>query len=155
MALERIIIAKIILTWMCVQQKLFFRKIASDRPINLKKWINKNERKRIIHTTMNNKLFLFWCKQVVSIIFYYSTFIPHEWETEREEKRREKSCEFYFSQLSFQCQVQLWNEMIVFIDACCWWSCASLRRFYFSLINVHDLIKYFQIRNFTLELIIL
>jgi len=118
MALERIIIAKkFILTWMCVLKYYFFRKIASNRPINPKKWINKWKKKNN-HTTMNNKLFLFWCKQVVSIIFYYSTFTSRMGNRNREEREEKKLWILFFStEYSMSSSTVKWNDRFLSILA--------------------------------------
>lgn len=44
---------------------------------------------RTIHfSTMGNKVFLFGCKQVISIISHFIIqHLPYEWEAQREEKK--------------------------------------------------------------------
>lgn len=76
------------------------------------------------------------------------------WKQKEKKERKIKAVNFIFLDwvfnVKFNCEMK-WSFFLSML-ACCWWSWASLRRFFFSLINVvHDLIKYFQ----TLELIIL
>lgn len=111
MALERIIIAKkFILTWMCVLKKFFFGRLHHIDLLTQRSELT-NERKRTIIRQWIINFFLFWCKQVVSIIFYYSTFTSRMGNRNREEREEKKLWILFFStEYSMSSSTVKWND---------------------------------------------